>query len=112
MEGEDGQAIDEYQKALQLAPNISVTHYNLGLSLERKQRVDEALAQFQKAVEIEPNYADAHFCLGLALTQKGQIDGAIDEFQKSLRINPNNPDAHDRPGQRPHGQGKGGRSGR
>jgi Flp pilus assembly protein TadD len=66
--------------------NNAVAHYNFGMTILPKGRVDEALAHFQKAVEIDPNHARAHVSLGVALFQKGQVGEAIAHFQKALTM--------------------------
>jgi Flp pilus assembly protein TadD len=66
--------------------NNAIAHYNFGMTILPKGRVDEALAHFQKAVEIDPNYARAHVSLGAALFQKGRVDEAIAHFQKALTM--------------------------
>ncbi len=50
--GQDEEAILAYQKALRLRPNYAITHYYLGLSLERTGKKAEAKAAYQKAVEL------------------------------------------------------------
>jgi len=75
-------------------PNCWVGHYNLGVALDQKGQVDEAMVQYQKALEINPHYADPHFNLGVALAQKGQVDEAMAHFRKVLEINPNYAEAY------------------
>jgi Flp pilus assembly protein TadD len=66
--------------------NNADAHYNFGMTILPKGRVDEALAHFQKAVAINPNHAKAHVSLGAALFQKGRVDEAIAHFQKALTM--------------------------
>ena len=75
-------------------PNCWAGHYNLGLALVLKGRVDEAIVQFHKALEIDPRNSNAHDNLGSALVQKGEGDEAIEEYQKALQDNPDNFEAH------------------
>jgi tetratricopeptide (TPR) repeat protein len=82
------EAMAEYQKASEIAPNFDLAHNNLGMVLSQKGRVDEAIVQYQKALEINPNYAETHNNLGKALLQKGRLDEAITQFQKALESNP------------------------
>jgi Flp pilus assembly protein TadD len=72
----------------------SVAHYNLGLDLDHKGRVDEAIAHYQKALQIDPGYEDSHYSLGNAFAEQGQLDEAIAQFQKALQIDPGYADAH------------------
>ncbi len=44
----------ELKHAIELNPNLAVAHYNLGLSLIRQGRLDEALVELRKARELDP----------------------------------------------------------
>jgi Flp pilus assembly protein TadD len=66
--------------------NNAIAHYNFGMTILPKARVEEALAHFQKAVKIDPNYARAHVSLGAAFFQQGRVDEAITHFQKALTM--------------------------
>jgi tetratricopeptide (TPR) repeat protein len=92
--GQVDEAIVEYQKALEIAPDYLVAHYNLGNALLQKGQVDEAIVQYQKALKIAPDFTEVHINLGNALLKKGQMDEAIIQYQSFLEINPNNALAH------------------
>ncbi|MCE0496848.1 MAG: tetratricopeptide repeat protein, partial [Methylacidiphilales bacterium] len=49
--GQADEAIDQYQKALEIKPNYMEAHYNLGNALLHRGQLDEAIAHYQKAVE-------------------------------------------------------------
>jgi tetratricopeptide (TPR) repeat protein len=74
--------------------NNAVAHNNLGNTLVKKGRVDEAFSHFRMALQIKPDYADAHNNLGNALFKKGNVDEAIAHYQRALQINPDFADAH------------------
>ncbi len=71
-----------------------VAHYNLGLALDHKGRVDEAITHYQKALEINADNAEAHNNLGTALFEKGKVDEAIVHYQETLKIKPSYAEAH------------------
>jgi tetratricopeptide (TPR) repeat protein len=65
-----------------------MAHYNLGIALNQRGDVDDAITHYRQAIELRPNYADAHYNLGRLLTQKGQLDDAVSHYEKVLEINP------------------------
>lgn len=108
-EGRTDEAIVQYQEALKLNPNLqdasnnlantlpkkgqpmdAKTHNNLGTTLRRQGRVDEAIIQYQEALKIDPRYAPAHYNLGNALLEKGDANEAILEYQTALKLKPDN----------------------
>jgi tetratricopeptide (TPR) repeat protein len=93
--GRINEAIEQYQKALEIYPRYVMALNNLGNALFRAERMDEAIEQYQKALAIQPDDADAHDDLGNFLLEKGQVDEAIDQYQKALAIRPDDADAHD-----------------
>ena len=71
-----------------------VAHYNLGLALDEKGRVEEEIAQYQQALQIKPDYMQAHINLGDAFFQTGSLDEAVSQYQKALQIEPGYAHAH------------------
>ena len=51
--------MDQYQKALEINPNLAQAHYSLGLILIKKGQVDKALIQFQEVVRLDPDNKEA-----------------------------------------------------
>jgi tetratricopeptide (TPR) repeat protein len=93
-QGRLDEAIEHFQKALEIYPNYPEYHNNIGVALLRKGQVDEAVVHFQKALEIRPDYAEFHYDLGIALVQKGQVDEAMAHYQKAIQLKPDYADAH------------------
>ena len=88
------EAIESYQKAVQLNPNFPEAYNNLGLALHRKNMLDEAIESYQKAVQLNPKYSDAYNNLADALSIKGQIKAAVSYYEKALLFNPDCPDIY------------------
>ena len=53
----DGQAISQFQRALEIA-NDAGSHYNLANLLVGKGLVVEAITHYRKALEIKPDYVE------------------------------------------------------
>lgn len=85
--GNSEKAIEEYQKALELNPNLAQAHTNLGTVYLGQGDYDKAIGHFKRVIEL--NYYDtkAHYNLGLAYLYKGEVEKAREEvkFLKSLR---------------------------
>ncbi|MGA9777589.1 MAG: tetratricopeptide repeat protein [Verrucomicrobiia bacterium] len=94
-EGRIQEAIEHYQKAIQINPNFSESQNNLGVALAAEGRFDEAIENYHKAIQINPNFSAALNNLGLALAARGQLDDAIENYHKAIRISPNYAEALD-----------------
>jgi len=83
------EAIDCYQKVIQLNPNFADAHIKLGRALQSEGQIDDAISCYQKIIKINPNDAGIYFNLGVVLQDKGQLDEAISCYQKALALNLN-----------------------
>lgn len=70
------------------SPHQYRQHYNLGLSLAGKGRLDEAIKQYHKALSINPDDAKTYYGLGNALVRKGDGEAAVYNYHQALQINP------------------------
>jgi protein O-mannosyl-transferase len=85
-------AVKQYQQALEINPNDSATHCNLGLVLYQKMgRPAEAIRQFEAAIAINPRVALTHYNMANALVNLGEIRGAVAEYRKAVELDPENP---------------------
>jgi protein O-mannosyl-transferase len=83
-----------WTRALACTSGNAPAHYNLGVALSGRGRVDEAIAQYRKALKIKPDKADAHNNLAMALVVRGEVDAAIAHYQKALEIRPDLAEVH------------------
>jgi protein O-mannosyl-transferase len=88
------EAIDQFQKALNIAPGYPELETNLILALTRKGRTAEAITHLQALLKEHPNDAQTHYSLGNALRKKGDSQGAIAAYEKALSIQGRYPAAH------------------
>ncbi len=84
------------QKAIELDPNESAAHNNLGNVLKESGRLDEAVTCYRRALELSPDYADAHNNIGVLLTAQGNLDLATHHYWQALNCRP---DSRNRPQQ-------------
>lgn len=91
--GEYDEAIQCYQKAIELAPGLVVAHNNLGMVWIDKGMFKEAIASLERAVELDPNYAEAYNNLGFAYRRLGDEPRAAAYYEKFLELEPDVEDA-------------------
>ncbi|HXE43488.1 MAG TPA: tetratricopeptide repeat protein, partial [Candidatus Baltobacteraceae bacterium] len=92
--GQIDDAIENFQKALQINPNYAEVYHNLGDAFIQKGNRGEAIAQYQKALTIDSRDERSHVNLGIVLYQSGQINEAVDHYQKALEIDPTDTKTH------------------
>ena len=80
--GRHEQAIESYQKALQIKPGHADAHNNLANALREFGRLEDAIESFNRALQIKPDYPEAHFNLGNALKKTGASWGRHRKLQK------------------------------
>jgi tetratricopeptide (TPR) repeat protein len=88
------QAIEAYQKVLELNPEAAGALVNLGTIYYRQRRLLEAETYYREAIEADPNYPLANFNLGNLYDEQGRLDEAARFYRRSLELSPNYADAH------------------
>ncbi|HET8638565.1 MAG TPA: tetratricopeptide repeat protein [Acidobacteriaceae bacterium] len=91
-------AIRQFQKAIQLAPEMAPAYDNLGLCYYRQRQNHLAVANYQKAIDLnlKSGHPDAWPYLNLAITERAldQRPQAEAHLREAIRLNPNLPPAH------------------
>ena len=67
---------------------------NLGISLIKLHKYQEAITCFEKAIKINSNFETAHNNLGNAYQELGKYQEAISCYQRAISIKPNYTEAH------------------
>ena len=83
------EAIEYYNKVLQIEPNNIIAHGQLGLALAATGKIDEAIEQFRIVLKASPDDVEMHCNTGLLLEQQGKIDLAVSEYHQAIQIDPN-----------------------
>jgi predicted O-linked N-acetylglucosamine transferase (SPINDLY family) len=81
-------ALENYDKALALNPNLAEAHNNRGSALQSLLDFQAALASFDKAIELKPGYADAHANRANALLALKNFPAALASFERTLALDP------------------------
>ncbi|AMV31502.1 Serine/threonine-protein kinase PknB [Pirellula sp. SH-Sr6A] len=79
--------------ALAIRPNAALVHFNLGMSYERLQRLQEASFHFQRTIELEPTHSWAEYRLGIALANSGKLEESLEHLRKAIDLDLNYHDA-------------------
>ncbi|HYT20700.1 MAG TPA: protein kinase [Candidatus Polarisedimenticolia bacterium] len=89
-------AAREFERALELNPNLSRTHVFYGFHFDYLGDREHALLHYRRAVELEPLNLNANDNLASEYFFTKQYDQAIEQAKKTLEIDPNFADAHSR----------------
>jgi hypothetical protein len=92
-QGQHEQALESYQKALQLRPEYAKAFINRGIALVAMGRIDEAIRDLEHGVELAPDLADAHTSLGAALCVEQRFEEAADHYRQALTLKPDQAEA-------------------
>ena len=82
-----------YLRAIELEPQFSELHNNLGLLYLKMKNVNEAVLSFEESVKKNVNNAMAYVNLGNALIELEKFEEALKAYNKALQIDPSNQDA-------------------
>lgn len=81
-------AVDEFRRALELAPDSARERVNYGLALLRAGKVEEGMSELLHAQKQEPSIPHTWFNLGIAYKKDSQYEKAIEQFEELVRLVP------------------------
>jgi tetratricopeptide (TPR) repeat protein len=87
--GRNDEALDCYEKAIDLDPNFVYAWSGKGWALSNLGRNDEALDCYEKAIDLDPNFMYAWSGKGWALSNLDRNDEALDCYEKAIDLDPN-----------------------
>jgi tetratricopeptide (TPR) repeat protein len=88
------QAVEAYQKVLELNPSAAGALVNLGTIYYRQRRFDQAERYYRRAIEADAQYPLAQFNLGNLYDEQGRLQEAHEHYKRALSLNPQYADAH------------------
>ncbi len=86
-------AREDFQKAVELAPQLSTVHSAYGMALVNTGDVANAAVQFREELKLNPNDYLANIQLGALLRQDQDFDAARKHFDRTLLVRPHDPAA-------------------
>lgn len=97
--GEFGDALKEYQKALDVRRNSSLAHYRVGELFFLQNNYQSAANEFREALngDLDPKWTEvwAHINLGEIFDVTGQRDRAVNEYNHAVRTRDNTQNAQE-----------------
>ena len=83
-----------YRELAAAGSKSTSVHGNLGVLLQIKGDVQNAILCFNAALQLQPNCPEAYYNLGNALKEQGDLDAAIAAYNTALQLKPKYPEAH------------------
>lgn len=93
-QGKIDEAMQRYEAASRLTPNLARAHLNRGNIYLLKGNTDSAVDAYRTAILKDPDYASAHFNLGNAYLQSGDPKQAQIAYKKAIALKPDFTDAY------------------
>jgi hypothetical protein len=87
-------AVDEFKKALDLAPDSARERVNYALALLRAGKTAEGIAELERAQKQAPAIPHTWFNLGIAFKKDSQYDKAITQFEQMVKLVPGEAISH------------------
>lgn len=96
--GKYQQAIDDYNKAIQLDPLFAKAYVNRGIAYSYLRRYQKALQDFSTAISLDMQNSPLYFNRGNVFKALGLYERAIEDYTSALALNSDNVDAYNNRG--------------
>jgi tetratricopeptide (TPR) repeat protein len=87
-------AVRNYVKAIELAPDVPQAHNNLALVYLEKGMAEKAIEHYKEALRLDPENPLRHSRIANAYMEMEMADKALEHFEITVRLNPDNATAH------------------
>ena len=104
--GRLAEAVAGYVHVLELKPDLTAAHNNLGNALSEQGKPEEAEVSYRRALFLRPDLADAHNNLGNILFEREQLDEALECYRRAIGLDPEYADAYNNLGIALHRKGR------
>lgn len=92
--GDDPGAVEAFERALELAPDLVDARLRSGNALAREGRFDDALERFDQVLARRPESAPARVQRAAVRANLGQLEEARTDLEAALDLDPENAEAH------------------
>jgi Flp pilus assembly protein TadD len=83
-----------FEHTVRVTNNNYTIDNNLGVALQARGRLDEAISHFRMALQSNPEYFNAYYNLANALKAQGKLDEAVSYYYQALKIKPDDAGVH------------------
>jgi tetratricopeptide (TPR) repeat protein len=92
-EGHTDEAVQHFQRALQIDPDFLIALQNLGNAYRQQKRWKEAEDVLLRALQVSPESPEANYSLGMVFAQLNDTEHAYEYLRKALAARPAYPEA-------------------
>jgi tetratricopeptide (TPR) repeat protein len=86
--GKHEQAIQAYNDAISIDPQLAEAYYNRGMVYTLRAEYDKAIADFDSAIELKPEWAEAYGERAMAHRSLGDEEQADDDAEQAVALSP------------------------
>lgn len=82
------QAIEDYDRAIDLDPAITMAYYHKGNILWSLGQLERAIDSYDQVIALNPKYPEAYFSRAEAYYYQGQTERAAEDYTTALELDP------------------------
>jgi tetratricopeptide (TPR) repeat protein len=87
-EGKFQEAIEYFEKAIELEPGHDKAYYYMGAAYEKLENYEKAIECYEKAVNINPKSVKSLSRIGLCYEKLDEIQKAIEAYERVIKVDP------------------------
>ena len=85
------EAIEKYEKSVELNPKFAIAYNNWGEALYRQGAGEGAIEKYKKSIKEDPQFAAAYYHWGYVLFKQSDYEQAVEKFKKAVKLDPRFP---------------------
>lgn len=89
-----GEALNNFEKALEINPNFIEAGHNLGIAYYKLGQIDNAIKELKNAISQKNNYEKAYYSLALIYYGNKDYENAIQSLLNVIELNNENANAY------------------
>ena len=87
-ENKFNEALNDFNKAIELKPDFSDAYYNRGILYGNEKKYNEALNDYNKSIELNPGYFGAYNNRGNIFKEEKKYKEAFKDFSNAIELKP------------------------